>query len=891
LVLVVGSQCDAANLELSVLPRAAHELAEVLVRPELGGCTPALPTGPTVIDPTAAELDDAIVASIRRAHDEQATLFLVFVGHGGFEDDDFYLLAKDSSAADSRQAVLVGQRVKELLRRYSNLDGLVMLIDACHSGLAAEAAGREWLAPMRRSRRRFELLTATDEGPAFGACLTRSLTRMIRTGVPAIGERLHCADLKTHVDDSCQYQVAVHLAYDGSREVLRSDAGLWLAVNAALAWRSSPLADTSAMAQVERLVEHYEPTRACDVVHELVRDGVRCVVVIGPAGSGKSATVATLVDPRRNVGVHASVFLTGATTAEQVAVELARQLGAHDLGLAEASARYWDEELPDRWPHVDALEVHVLGPLRHITERVRLVIDGTDTQDPITRDALLTSLARVTTEPELAHVQLVITGDKAGDHLPSAHVVTLDLPDAPALARYAELRGLSTHHVANVVTLSGGSWLSARLITDGLLATTISLSAAGPTPSEFDDVYRAYLRRAGLLRRDERADQLRAVLSVLLAAGIGPVLPFTVLLAAVRDSFGHGAVGPLRDLLLRLDAVVVRGRAGTPDEHVGIAERAFADFLRQDRDTAVDEQAGHRALASVAAEMPSDYAIATLHRHLWAVGQRAEAVEQVDAHESAIPLENRTRWATIAAAAGDELGARDVLTLRARARVATWTAKSGDPETALPVLREVLDQAVAVLGPQHVDVLSLRNNVAFWTGYTGDWPAAGRLFAELADECAAHLGPEHPETLSARHHVAVAAGKLLKVDKAMRGFHEVLELRDRVMGPDHIDTLRSRHNILYWEAETEHPPPVAHRWFRLVDDLVHSVGPDHPETLTARYHQALFTAKRGEVSAALAGFHALLPDCERVLGPWHPDTRQIMVQLDYWSGRPDERPR
>lgn len=44
--------------------------------------------------------------------------------------------------------------MKELLRRYSNLDGLVMLIDACHSGLAAEAAGREWLAPMRRSRRR-----------------------------------------------------------------------------------------------------------------------------------------------------------------------------------------------------------------------------------------------------------------------------------------------------------------------------------------------------------------------------------------------------------------------------------------------------------------------------------------------------------------------------------------------------------------------------------------------------------------------------------------------------------------------------------------------------------------------------------------------------------------
>lgn len=848
-MLVVGSQCDPMGLELSMLPGAAHDLGAVLTS-ELGRCSSALPTGPVLVDPSARQLDDALVEAMRAAHEQRATLVLAFIGHGGFEDDDFYLMAKDSAVPDSREAVLVGQRLKELLRRYSALDGLVLLIDACHSGLAAEAAGREWLQTMRRSRRRLELLTATDEGPAYGACATRTLTRLILAGSPQLGERLHFTEVKGYLDQHCGSQVAIHMAYDGSREVLISDPAAWIAYNPA--WSATPLAGTAQQATIEQLTTFYEPTEAFTALRHLVAADADCVVLEGPPGSGKSAAAAELAHPRTAATVHAVLFASGTETLEQLALELARQLRGRLPEFAEACDRYWDSGLRDLWPRASALEIHVFGPLRHVEQPVRLVVDGIDAFEEAAAGQLLTALRE-----RPGHVRLVVTGSQAATAFPAARRITFGSASDDEIVRYADRRGVDA---STLTALSKGSWRAANQFAEGLLLTA-SLSAA-QAPGEG---YERQLRRAGL-RHDHR---VAAVLSVLLAAGAGTLVPIDLLRVAAKIV----EVAELRDVLFRLGALVVRGRPGEGDEQVGLSGSDVADYLGG---AGIDAVAGHHALADAIPHVPTAtaYGIAARHRHLWASGRYEDAFSWVEQAESVVPDENRIRWATLAGWA-----VPGALRRRAEARAATWTAKAGDPAAALPIFRALLAESPG----GEVETFSLHNNVAYWTGESGDWAQAHLLAERLVAECETTLGPHHPETLAARHLYALTFAKLGQVDEGLRRFREVLQLREQVIGPAHIDTLRSRHNLLYWEAENAYPPPVSQRWSHLVEDLVSSMGPDHDETLTARYHAAMFGAKRGEVEAALTEFRALLPEVERVLGSWHPQLRKINEQIVFWT--------
>ncbi|MGH3623203.1 MAG: FHA domain-containing protein, partial [Sciscionella sp.] len=191
LLLGIGSQCDGLP-RLSFLPGVAEEVSEVLLDPRIGDCAPATADGRALlVDPTFVELDDAVTTAFQRASEEEATLFVSVIGHGEYNTDDFYLMAKDSSyPPSSRNAFHLAQRMKELLTHYSMLDGLVLLLDTCHAGIGAEQAARRWVKIVGQAGRRFEVLTASDERTAADGCFSRTLARVLRSGVDRFGERL-----------------------------------------------------------------------------------------------------------------------------------------------------------------------------------------------------------------------------------------------------------------------------------------------------------------------------------------------------------------------------------------------------------------------------------------------------------------------------------------------------------------------------------------------------------------------------------------------------------------------------------------------------------------------------------------------------------------------------
>src|SRR5680860_345013 len=173
-VLVIGSQCDKLPY-LSFLPSVAEEFYEAMTDPQIGCCLPALPDGESkLIDPTVNSMVVAINDAFRSASEEQALLFLAYVGHGTVVGDSFYLIPKNGNpekAAVSGESVDIVQVIKGLYAHYDNIMGMVMLLDACHSGFGAVGLTKWQDAKFPF---RYEVLTATSHLKAYDGCFTKT---------------------------------------------------------------------------------------------------------------------------------------------------------------------------------------------------------------------------------------------------------------------------------------------------------------------------------------------------------------------------------------------------------------------------------------------------------------------------------------------------------------------------------------------------------------------------------------------------------------------------------------------------------------------------------------------------------------------------------------------
>jgi Tetratricopeptide repeat/NACHT domain/Caspase domain len=767
--LVIGSQCAALG-GLSFLPRVAEELTGVLCDPELGNCEPALPHRQALlVNPTVEEADQAIEAAIAAASAAADTLLLAFVGHGEHIGENFYLLPKDAAwPPDSRRAVLLAARVQELLARYSGLDGLILLVDACHSGLGAMQAAEDWPRTIAQAGGRFEVLTSADDREAADGCFTTTLVQLLRSGEASRGESLRCVDAKELVQQPCGKQVATWLAFDGRRFTQQGDAGLWLGRNPARRHGLAPLAGTPAWGQVEQLTAWFERTPQLDQLFDTARTN-RCVALVGPAGQGKSTLVAALaraeladdlLPPRF---LHALVFATPAILEADLAADLTRQLAVTIDGFQAASDAFQVQTPAEVLARLGPLE-QLLGALGLVayTRPVRLAIDGLDQLTPQAAPAVDAALRTLAGDSRLVHVKLVVSARPDARLPPGAFILELDRVDDVHLERYLHRRDVPTAIVSAVSQRAEGNWLVARLLAD--LAVDGDLPA-GQLPVGLQDAYRHELRRAGSQDPDRWTQLLRPVLAVLAAAGVGPVLPVELLCAASGQLSGPEQPARVRDVLVQLRGLVVRGAPGTPEEQVGLFHSTFAEYLLTDPGVGIDRAVAHAALADAidqlapaSAHDPNDplhrYAAAAQAEHLWAAGRQQQVVDALLARQSHVPAANLARWAAWQPRIHEALGASHPDTLVARHQLAYWTGHSGDAHTALRLHQEVLADRERVQGHDHPSTLASRHEVATWTGQTGDAKAALRLFRKLAADRERVQGPDHPDTLAARHQLA-----------------------------------------------------------------------------------------------------------------------------------------
>jgi len=895
-VLVIGSQCKALN-RLSFLPKAAEDLYRVMIDPELGGCVSALEGDGLICDPSVDEAIKAIELAFRRASQDEATLFLAFIGHGEYADEDFYLLPKDASVPPmSHTALHLVQLIKELCRVYSNVDGLVVLLDTCYSGVAAVRASVEWVRPLK-GRLRFEVLSAAADRPAADGCFSRSLTQAVRKGLPDVpSDYLRCEKVRSAIERLCLKQTPQHPSWV-------PDDGLYLAKNVARFRRKEPWIGTSAATEIERLLSSFQPTPELEELVKSFKEN-RYVALVGAAGVGKSALAAALARPDVTEGivpedfVQAIVFISEGTTSWDLASALSMQLQKAIPDFVRARDKFFSQVSPDVLAKLDRLQREILSPLRLLGQnlQLRIVVDGLDRLSAGATLPAMSALKALATDVAFRTVQLLVTS-RSDTPLPASPAkIQAGRTDDQSIVSYLERRGIASILHERIVRKAAGSWLIARLLAD--LASILPTAAEETLPGEVVELYNSVLRQAGAADTKRWRNELRPVLSVVAAAGVGPILPLQLLCAASGRTGGPSRPSRVRDVLVDVRGFVVRGRPGTNEEQVGVFHQTFAEYLLDPTagEFGIEREEAHNAILGAIAElapMQQHDSRSTLHRyaaaaeaeHFWAIGKHSQAIESLARRASVIPAENLARWKSWFKRVEQTFGLNDPNTLRLRNNIARWTGETGDAREALRLLRELLPDLVREMGAISPETLQTRGNIAHWTGENGDPAGALLLFRELLPDLVRVLGRDDPESLITRGNIANRTGENGDAAEALRLFEELLPDQVRVLGSDNPDTLRSRYTIARWTGETGDAAKALRLFQELLPDMKDVLGANHPDTSRTRTNVAYWT---GDASEALGLFQELLPDIKNVLGENHPETLRIRQHIATRKGRTGE---
>ncbi|MEU7220171.1 tetratricopeptide repeat protein [Nocardia iowensis] len=919
LALVVGSEC-AALPELGFVHRLATDLYASLT--SVGAWAPATAHAGPVINPGASELADVIGTAFDTAGDRQASLLVAFIGHGiTTGPEDFYLLAYDSPALpDSRTAVHLTQTIRERLNR-SALDGLVVLIDACEAEEGVRGAARRWTDLLARSAGRVELLVASDDGPAYEGCFTRTMLGAFEEGLAARGENLLPSDLVDPIAARCVQQRPQHLSYAMGNESASpgGDPGLWLVPN--MARRRDALTGRPAAGFVDHLTRRLRLTGTIrERLTEIVESGShRLRAVVGPPAAGKSTVMAMLIRPTIVDGlpiapeyVTAAVFLTVNSSMEAVAAELSAQLSSRLRGFDDAlrEVRLLAERSD---PKPDTFDIEVRLPLARLASpgtRVTIVLDGLDQPETGSRDLLIRAIADLTTSAEFTHVRLVIsirtgTGVEDAPELAHMHRITLSEPSARDIADI--LLGSTRSKLARYHSEAWVRWIDALLAETPTSVFSGSHAVAGGwlvarllievdsmvTPAEVSqgiglDTLIAHRVGDAIVAADPAIrTAIGPLLGVLVAAGAGPVLPIELAAAAMAQLGAELSTAQIRDLVVGLGVLVSRSRPGAASEALGVTHGALLPALITETSRlGIEVEDAHRAITAAieadSADQAAEYARDSAVRHYLAYRDGAAAVAYLENTVAKVVEDNRETWAAWLPSFVTVLGLDAPATLAARHNLAVWRAANYQTRREIVEFAQALTARLRERGRHLPEMGSIPG-----IDEDDDLTTIAAEFEQLLTERLRVLGPDHPDTLTTRGALAQCRGKLGDPVGAAAELDRVLTEHLRVFGPDHPDTHAARRALAHCHGEAGDPGRAAAELDKLLADRSRLLGGADKERTQLSYEIADWYWRSGETLSAIGRLTELHAEQVEVLGPDHDsslDTRYRLAVLRGASG-------
>ncbi|MFQ6392977.1 hypothetical protein ACLMAJ_05975 [Nocardia sp. KC 131] len=276
----------------------------------------------------------------------------------------------------------------------------------------------------------------------------------------------------------------------------------------------------------------------------------------------------------------------------------------------------------------------------------------------------------------------------------------------------ADERSLRRRPAARDSSSVGSRWLLARLLIE--LGATEGVTG-------FDTAVERRVR-AAIGSGDPGA--IGPLLAVLVAAGVGPVLPLELLEAAMAAMGVVLESARIRDLTVGLGVLVSRSDPGTPRESLGVTHgRLIAALQTECGRLGVAVVDAHRAILTAIERTDTDratqYARGSAPRHHLACRDTAAAVEYLTHLETSRAADNRDLWTawlpSIVAVCGED----HPDALAARAHLASARGASGDRAGAIAEYEGLLVAQLRVLGADHPDLLRARDDLAYWRGRSG----------------------------------------------------------------------------------------------------------------------------------------------------------------------------
>jgi hypothetical protein len=917
--LVIGSQCDALpqDRRLSFLPDYAVELYSVLTDPDLGACASALPDRPDgglVIDPTRDELlqalEDAFATASQPGPDRTgSTLVVAMLGHGLAKDSDFYFLPKDARAhGRTRYDVLLSQHLRELMRDYGKLKGLIVWLDTCQAGFAAAQAARDWAVRiLNQANRRFDLFAASDERPAYRGDFTRLLLDTIKDGLKKDVPHLSANDLKPFLKPKDQNPQLV--AVDSTL----GTTGLWLSYNKQADNKRKRIkadeeAGQRAFDQAATYTEFLQPTAMLDaLVDKTRRDPL--VVLFGYKGDGKSTLASALAQPEATEGhvdkgfVHAIAFGRQNTYRSTLASTLAGQLRKSLPAFGDAVEGFERNHPGDG--ETDALERKVFGPLRLLDtdQTVRLVIDAFDELPAETQQSLgevIRSVTSGTDQPSRRpDIRFVVTARPNRGGLASGERWELQItgPDEAALdAYFHEKRGVDDAHVPKLVRNAQGNWLHAFLWANQAVSGLGLRNLSREEAATLAELYEAELEAAVDRASGSWETLLRPVLAVCAAAGTNPRLPRQVAAVAAERLGGPSRNSHMQfdDALKALSSLIVCPHPGDMlgiyhsslvEEYFGKPElsanfninleEAYSNIVEALRELAPANQ------HNVANEVHR-YALEFEPDHLWSCGRFSEIPESLAARRLGRAVDERERWQRWTNKLSEQLDPDDDAMVSTRENLAAWTGDAGDPRAARDLLKKYLAVRQRISGDKHEKTILTRGRIAYYTAKVGELTAASEQYSVLLNFCRDKFGPKHETTLKTWRDYARFTGEAGHPTQACDELEKLLAISKDELGDTDENTIAVAENLARFSGESGRPAQ-AQKQYEDVLPLRKDQSGLSPNTLITMSNLAYFTGEAGDPFEACKQYNAVLPLWAEA-GVKHPDVLTTRANLARFTG-------